>query len=242
MASAGSPSEVLQEVVAAHERGFEWFKLKVGDDVDEAVTLTRAVRESLPAAHVYVDPNQQLRGHAYVDFVRACRDLNLAFMEEPLPWRNNPAREALFAQAGLPVLADESVETLGCAIPQIESGPAQLISLKPPRLGVTATRFLAELAAHHQKQPWIGSHAETDLGALACAHLVGGFQAFTGPSELAFYQTLAGSLLAEPIDRGGAVIHLGEEPGLGLDLDEAALERWCVSRRTTHAGLGTEVA
>lgn len=234
MASAGEQNEVIEELVAAHERGFRWFKLKIGADIADAVLLTRAVRQRLPDAHLYADPNQQLRGHAYVAFTHACRDLDLEFMEEPLPWCNNPARASLFLQGGLPVLADESVETVERAIPEIEAGPAQLISLKPPRLGVAATRFLADLTAMHQKQPWVGSHAETDLGALLCAHLVGGFEPFTGPSELAFYQRLSGSLLAEPIHRSDATIHLTEAPGVGVELDEDALEHWCVTKRITH--------
>lgn len=239
MASAGRREEVVEELMAAHERGFQWFKLKVESDVAAAVKLTRAARQSLPAAHIYVDPNLQLRGHAYVAFTDACRELQLEFMEEPLPWRNNPARAALFAQGALPVLADESVETVARAIPEIEAGPAQLISLKPPRLGVAATRFLADLCAAHQKQPWVGSHAETDLGALSCAHLVGGFGPLTGPSELAFYQRLSGSLLAGQIDRGGAVIQLSDAPGLGIELDEDALAHWCVTRRRTNRGKPT---
>lgn len=230
MTGAGSPATIVEELHEAAGRGFEWFKLKVAADVAEAVAIVRAAREAFPEAHLYVDPNQQL-GNGLFAFVDACRELNLAFLEEPVRWRNSPRRAALLGHTGLPTLADESAETVERACAEIEVGPSDMVSIKPPRLGVANTRLLGDLCRQHHKQAWIGSHAETDLGALACAHLAGGFEAFDAPSELAFYQTLTGSLLRESIDGGGASIMLTEKPGLGVELDEEAVEHWAVERR-----------
>jgi L-alanine-DL-glutamate epimerase-like enolase superfamily enzyme len=223
MTSAGSSKSVIAEATAAQERGFSWFKIKTGHDVAADITLLRDVRIALgEAAHIYADPNEQYNEISYLRLAAATTEVKMAFVEEPIPWRNNPRRGEILSQAGLPLLADESAQTFGRAITEIERGPSALISLKPPRMGFAQTSFLAKMAAAHHKQPWIGSHAETDLGTLLCAHLAAGAAAFAGPAELSFYQRLDGLLLEEPLDVRDAVIHLDERPGIGR---EVSLER-----------------
>lgn len=226
MAGADSVERVRDEVLAAQDRGFSWFKIKTGSDVDDDIKLVRVVRDALgPLAHIFADPNEQYDERAYLRFARECADVAMDFVEEPIAWRNNPRRREVLATAGLPVLADESAQTFARAVTEIESGPSALVSLKPPRNGYSEIRFLARLCAVHAKTPWIGSHAESDLGALLCAHAAAGLAPFTGAAEIAFYQSLDGHLLADTLPHEG-VIRLPDAPGIGKEVDESELERY----------------
>ncbi len=59
MVSFDTPEAMAEEAVAVHERyGVRTFKVKVGREPALDVAATRAIREALPDAELYVDANR----------------------------------------------------------------------------------------------------------------------------------------------------------------------------------------
>ena len=71
MVSFGEPEEMADEAVEVNDRlGVTTFKVKVGREPALDIAATRAIREALPDADLYVDAN---RGWSYADAVAGRR-------------------------------------------------------------------------------------------------------------------------------------------------------------------------
>ena len=155
-------------------RGFRCFKVKVGQDVDQAMQVLEQLHAALPEARLRVDANAALTA---ADALA----LGMAAERHELPvecWEQPCARLALESMAevaaGLsaPVVADESVASLDDLEKVVRLRAADGVNLKLVKSGgFEGCVAIAQAARRHGLKLMVGAMVETRLGITAAAHL-----------------------------------------------------------------------
>lgn len=214
-----------REILAA---GFEVIKVKVGRpgliDVDHVLAVRALVG---PAVGIRIDGNQGWDLPTAVANIRAMEGANIDYVEQPLPAWDLNSLSRLRRMVNVPICLDESVFDDKDALKAIHADAADYINIKLGKSGGIHTALRIEaVAAAAGKRCMIGCFGESRLALTAAAHL-----AMARPN-IAFYDLDSAYQFTDDPVIGGLVydtseagrIRLGEAPGLGARIDEAALE------------------
>ncbi len=206
--SIAAPEEMAR--MAAQVVDYSVIKVKLGSDDD--VARIAAIREARPDARLYVDANA---GWAPEEAVRRVRDLEpygLDLIEQPVPTHDIGGMGYVQAHTEVPVVADESVQTLD-DVEKLAAAGVQGINLKLMKVGGLAPCLrLLRRARELGLRVMLGCMVETSLGVTAMANLAG----------LADWLDLDAPLLIanDPFDGLSydqhARIQLPDRPGIGV--------------------------
>src|ERR671930_11339 len=131
MVSFDTPEAMADDAVAVHERlGVRTFKVKVGRPPALDIAATRAIREALPDAELYVDAN---RGWTYEDAVRAGDELvalGVRAIEEPISVDDRAGRLRLADRWPVPIIGDESCISLVHVARALDERAVRAVSVK----------------------------------------------------------------------------------------------------------------
>ena len=220
--AAGPPHELAADASAWRERGFATFKVKLGlgDDAERA----RAVREAIgPDARLRVDANGAWSAHQAVAVLGELEPLGIELAEQPTATVREMA--AVAAATPIPIAADESVTTAKEAEKAVRAGACRLATVKLSKVGGIgpAAGIAAELPVY------LSSALDGPVGIAAAAHAA---QALYRDHEdpglahgLATQELFAGTIASVACELREGFLHLPEGPGLGVEIDEQALER-----------------
>jgi L-alanine-DL-glutamate epimerase-like enolase superfamily enzyme len=232
-----------ESALAARQAGFRAMKVRVArDGLAEGLAAVTAIREALGAdVSIMVDLNQAWRMPGDIApaldlasvrrFAAALAELDVLWLEEPLPGHDLAGSRMLREGVGIRVAGGEMVRTFAELVAMVE---ADALDVYQPdvvlAVGMSRARTLAELAQLRHR--WFTPHTWTNgLGLLANLHVAAGVGA--GP-YLEFPYDPPGwtpgrrdFFLAEPlaIDADG-YLNVPDAPGLGARIDEAAVRRW----------------
>jgi L-alanine-DL-glutamate epimerase-like enolase superfamily enzyme len=210
---AGETEAVVRDALAWDERGFRTFKLKAGVDGD--VDHVEGVRAALGGdARLRVDANGAWEVDEAVAKLRRMAPLELA--EQPVATLGEMAELRL--RTGVALAADESVESPQQARDAAASCDATTVKLA--KVGGP----LAALEISRWLPVYVSSALDGPVGIAAAAHVA---QALP---DAGLAHGLATSLLfSEAIGSGaeldGPLLGVPDDPGLGVEIDERALER-----------------
>jgi muconate cycloisomerase len=225
-----TPAEDTVEARAKLAEGFRFFKVKVGvKSVDGDIASTLAVRGALgPAIPVCADANcgfSSADARRYLDGARAA---DLLFLEQPLGPHDLKALAALAQTSTVPLGADEGIHSLADVATHAQAG-AGGVSLKLIKLGGMSA---AIEAAHLCERLGLAVNvaakiAESGIASAAAIHLACAVPSVDwGVSLTHFY--LAADIVKEPLRIADGLVALPGRAGLGIDVDEAAVERFTV--------------
>ncbi len=236
-----TPGEMLEEVQEGYEKGFRAFKVRMDwrDYRQDAnpkkdFEIYRACREWLPDdVPLGFDANNGYSVPTAIQQGRRLEELGVAHFEEPLP---------PYDLRGL----RQVVDALNCAISTGEQETSawrfrDLMDLANPDIlqpdilnvgGLSEIMRVYEMAVANNKvimphSPSVGANSVASLHAYSTVtnavrpHEFS--EEFTGPAEQ------VAELFVEPIIPVNGVITLPDRPGLGLEFDDAALERAIVN-------------
>lgn len=213
-----APLRALAERWAAD--GFTTFKLKVGLAGD--VAQVGAMRELLgPDARIRVDANGSWAPPDAAARLRALAAHIIELAEEPVSGLPDLAR--LRGQTSIPLAADESVVTPRDAREAAALRACQYATVKLAKVGgiSAALEIAAELPVY------LSSALEGPVGITAAAHVAQALPAPSAGTGLA-HGLATERLFSETCGRGAAArgpeLLLGDSPGLGVELDDAALQ------------------
>jgi muconate cycloisomerase len=151
-------------------------------------------------------------------------EATVAWFEQPLNRHNLTGLRLLRQQSGLPVMADESCQTLRDAYEVLKQDAADVLNVYVSEAGgLTAAAAIFALASALDVPCIIGSQAEMGIGTAAAAHL--GVAVADLPYACETFGTLryVHDVVAQvPLIENGW-LYPGEGPGLGVTLDPAAL-------------------
>ena len=185
-------------------------KLKLGSDDDEA--HVRAVREARPDAKLCVDANAGWTVEEAIAHLKWLEKYGIELIEQPLPRDQHAALGEVQKRTPIPVVADESVQTMN-DIELLGAAGVRGMNLKIMKVGgVLPGLAMIRRARELGMKVMLGCMIESSIGITAAAHLAG----------LADWLDLDAPLLItnDPFDgvryNDRARITLPDRPGIGV--------------------------
>lgn len=243
-----SMADDIAVMIAEAKRAVDEFGIKVlclkaagrggwRQDVRNFEAVRKAVGDEIV---IGVDPNTGWTFPDTIAYLQAVRPLDLGYLEQPTERRDLRALAEIRMKAdGVPVMADESLFTLADAFALAEARAVDVFCIKHYKVGgLYAARKIAAVAEAANTQLNCGGLAVlSQLEAAASSHFCAAIPAkrMFGAAEFAFALNTVGPdpLVPEPsvVLKDGAV-KVPTKPGLGIDVDEAALARHTIHHVT----------
>jgi L-alanine-DL-glutamate epimerase-like enolase superfamily enzyme len=210
-------------------RGIRALKVKLWRHSIDDVTLVRDIRNAVGNdVLIYVDANHSYTEDEARTLLPQLAAYDVALVEDPC----NVSAERLAGLSralAIPILAEIPIDSLAAAERYVELRAAGALSVHVRRTGITETLKIVALCARAGLPAIVGTDLESSLGALARVHLRTAVPSLEPwPSEIAFFERLAGDVLAEPLAVVDGAIALPDKPGFGASIDEAKLQRFRV--------------
>lgn len=184
-----------------------------------------AVRQAVgPAVRLLVDCHGRFTVAAAIKLARALEPYDLYAFEDPVPPEDLGAYPKVRARIGIPVMGSERLNT--------KSHFRQLldidgVDIAQPDLmycgGITEARKIAAIADTYHV-PLSMHNTKGPVGIAAAAHLMAAVPN-AAPMEYVSDIPWRDEILTEPLRVEDGCLLLGEEPGLGVELDMAGVER-----------------
>jgi muconate cycloisomerase len=228
-----SPDEMAQDALAGKAAGYQAIKLKVGRRLEDDLAAVRAVIVAVGADRpLRLDANA-----AWSSIAEAGRAMTalaavapVAWFEQPLARRNLEGLRTLRQRTALPVMVDESLQTLRDAYDVARAEAADVFNVYVVEAGglMAAAEILA-FAASLEIPCILGSQAEMGIGTAACAHL--GVAAPNLPYACETFGPLryVRDIIDPPLVFKDGYLTPPEGPGLGVHLNQDALREMSVS-------------
>jgi muconate cycloisomerase len=230
--SGQPPAQAAEIAQWALGQGFRAMKVKVGLPGEDDFARVSAVREVVgPDTKLGVDANGGWGDPATaIAAIERLKVLGIAFAEQPV-WAGDPAEMAAVRHAaGVPIIADESLYSLADARQLARAGACEVFSVYIGKAGgIGPARAIADFALGQGIACTIGSNLELGVGSAAMIHLG---LAHRGIVPDAFPCDIIGpfyyedEILTEPLRLGSGRACATDRPGLGVELDEAKVERY----------------
>lgn len=227
-----------EPIAAAVEEGFTAAKIKIGRSIDEDVERTRVAREELGEdAFLMVDVNGNYRPDQAIRLADALAPYDVTWLEEPVPPEDVAGYRTVRSAVDVPIAGGEAVygrfdfETLldERAVDVVQPDVCKCGGLSEARLiaGMATTANVA-VSAHC----WTGA---VGLAAtLQYAATLPRYPHLTNEPEPHFFEVdradnaLREDIVEEPLDPAGGTLSVPDDPGLGVEVDRDALERYRV--------------
>lgn len=227
-----TPEQDVEEAQGKEREGFRFFKLKIGTKKPaEEIAATLALRAALgPELPLCADANGGLLLADACVYVERTRAAELLFVEQPLDAHDLDGLVALTRMSPVPIGADEGIHSLSDIEAHAQRG-AGGVSLKLIKLGGMSTALeAAHLCARLGLSLNIAAKiAESSVATAAAVHLACAAPSVNwGVSLTHFY--LAADLVRESLALRDGTVALPAAPGLGVEVDEVAVERMRVDR------------
>jgi len=223
-----------QDIAEAHAKeaeGFHFFKLKVGTkpittEIQTALSLRNALGPAFPLC---ADANCGLTLDDARRYLEATRTADLMFLEQPLGATDLTGFAELARTAPIPIGVDEGIHSAADIGAHAGAG-AGGVSLKLIKLGgIMAALDAAALCQRLDLRINVAAKiAESSIGTAAAVHLAcAAPNVDWGVSLTHFY--LAEDVVKQPLRLGDGAVALPTGPGLGIEVDEAAVARFRVT-------------
>jgi muconate cycloisomerase len=191
------------------------------------------VREAVgPGVRLGVDANGGWSPPVAVATIRRLYEYDIFFVEQPVAPLDVAWIAEVRRQVEIPVMADESVYTVHDAMALARAGAADALSIYVGKSGgIGPARDIASVAKAAGLTCTVGSNLELGVASATMIHLAlatPGIGAEEFPCDIIgplFYEA---ELLAEPLQIGGGQARAPERPGLGVELNEEAVEQFRV--------------
>jgi o-succinylbenzoate synthase len=221
--SAAEPAAVAEDALRWAAEGFSTFKLKLGagDDVGQV----RAVREAIgPNARIRVDANAAWDVETAKQRLAALEPLDVELAEQPVATLEEAVEVA--GATSIPIAGDESVGSRADAERAVAMGACGLAGLKLSKVGgPEAAIEIAEILPS-----FLSSALDGPVGIAAAAQVaqtLGGVAGAEGAGlahGLATQRLFASTIAAVQCELRNGMLEPPEGPGLGVEIDEAALD------------------
>jgi o-succinylbenzoate synthase len=164
------------------------------------------------------------------DLLKRLDEFNLLLIEQPINEEDVLGHAKLADYIETPVCLDESIVSADIARDAIELGAAEIINIKPSRVGgYIESRKIHDVSVAAGVPVWCGGMLETGIGRaanLALAALPG----FTLPGDTSASSRYFETDLTEPFVLVDGHISVPTGPGIGIDPIPEIIERFAVSR------------
>lgn len=219
------PDVMRSEAERAVEMGFVAHKIKrrpLYDVVEQIEAMSEVIHDDY---QIEIDSNTTLRTPART--VALARNLerfpNVVALEEPIPQDNVAGYRHLRASQHLPILVDRPDIHGPGYWRAITSGMCD--GLKIGTYGVNHIRQNATLAEEGGHIPFFSDSGGLGIGCTFLIHILATIRNATLPHSLAVYRTEQ-NVTSNLMEINDGYVHLPDGPGLGVELDEDAIDNY----------------
>ncbi|MFO1162464.1 MAG: mandelate racemase/muconate lactonizing enzyme family protein [Reyranellaceae bacterium] len=236
---SGDPDRQLEHMLAeAAGHPYAGAKIKIGRGIKSDVARVKLARETLgPDKLLMVDINGAYTADVALECARAIEPYGIHWIEEPLPPGDLRGYAELRQRSPIPLAAGEAHHTVRDFRALIDGRCVDIVQPSIPGTGgLTEARRIATLA--HAQNLRVAPHAWGGAVGLATAcHFIAALPATPHtdhpPHPLMLEYDMSDNelrtrLLATPLRLEAGHVLLPDGPGLGVDLDPDAVERYRV--------------
>jgi D-galactarolactone cycloisomerase len=224
------PAKVAARARAFADQGFHGVKIKVGFDLEQDIRIARAVRQELGKEFIVMtDANQGYSLDVGLKAAAAFAECGAFWLEEPLFVEDIEGHATLRERGKVPIAVGENLHTYYAFENFIVRGAVDFIQPDVARAGgITEIRRITSLAAKHNVP--VSFHTWGDAVALAASvHLSAALKDCIVMELDYTYNPLREELLREPFKVENRYLLPPEKPGLGIELNQEALQRFAFS-------------
>lgn len=227
-----SPAEQAQIVEEHLEKGFtaikirmDWgYRVDVDPDKDWAMfqACKRLTGDRVPLSF---DANNGYSVSTAIQQGRRFESLGIYHFEEPVMVDDYAGYAAVAHALDVPVSAGEHEYTRWQFRDLIERGQVDIIQPDIVKCGgISEMRKIAALGEAHHKH-FVPHQTQPTIGTAANLHFIASLRDATRPQEFTGVNERLNDLFEEPLEFKDGFITVPSKPGLGLELDEAALKK-----------------
>jgi D-galactarolactone cycloisomerase len=218
---------VVKRALAFAEQGFKGVKLKLGFDFAQDMERVRAVRDAVGKNFpIMTDANMGYEIDAALRAAEVLEECGVSWLEEPLFVEDIEGHAKLKAGSKVPIALGENLHTRYAFEQFIARGAVDILQPDVARAGgITEVRRIGSLAAAHGLP--ISLHTWGDAVALAASlHLSAAVENSIVMELDCTANPLRTELLTEPLEARRGWMQPPDGPGLGIELNPNALERY----------------
>jgi len=223
----------LDGIGRAFDGGYGRVELKFRPGWD--VHMLNLVRQNFPSQRIHIDVEGDLRLE-HMEMLCRLDDFCLAMIEQPLAPDDLVGHAMVQETIRTPLCLDESIASTQQADMALELQSAKYINLKPGRVGGLTPAVAIHNACHDRCVPcWVGATPQSAIGARIGLALAAKTNCVY-PADYQVSQEMFEADLAEPPaavrdpSDGMLRVPLWSEPGIGVEPDQAVLERYCLAK------------
>jgi O-succinylbenzoate synthase len=169
------------------------------------------------------------------DLLKRLDEFNLLLIEQPINEEDVLGHAKLADYIETPVCLDESIISADIARDAIELGAAEIINIKPSRVGgYIESKKIHDVSVAAGIPVWCGGMLETGIGRAANLALAA-MPGFTLPGDTSASSRYFETDLTEPFVLVDGHISVPTGPGIGIDPIPEIIERFAVSREWVRA-------
>lgn len=227
---------IAEPIERAVAEGFTAAKIKIGSGFEADVERVRTARELLGGdAALMVDMNGNYRPRQAIKTARAIEEYDVAWIEEPVPPENESGYREVKNRIDTPIAAGEAHYGRFAFKRLVDD---RLVDVVQPNMGrcggLSEARLIADMATTENVavRPHVWNSAVGVAAAVQFAASVSPYphtRNVPEPMMLEFDRSenpLRSEILETPFDPTGGTLDVPQEPGLGISVDERAVERY----------------
>jgi muconate cycloisomerase len=236
-----TPEESAADVLNAKAAGYDGCMIKIGGpDYKLDAARTIAVREAVGKEYpLIVDANQGWDVDTAIRYAKLIKDCDILFFEQPVQSWDVDGMAKVHRTIDIPLSADEGVMTLQDAKHLVQKDAVDIFSIKVTKNGgIQPAKAICEYADANGIGVFFNSMIEEGITqaaslqiAATCTNIVTTIgHAFFSPYRLdgdicSYYQQV------KPQE---GKVRITDRPGLGIDVEEAAMDKYRVNRVTVE--------
>jgi L-Ala-D/L-Glu epimerase len=225
--SIDEPDVMAMNALKRKHEGYPVIKVKLGQDKKSDVARIKAIRKAIgKKIPLRIDANQGWNQKIAIKTLRALKDYNIQFCEEPIPRWDFINLRKVKKSSPIPIMADESCSDHHDARTLIALGACDMFNLKLGKSsGLLKALRIVRLAEHQNMKMQVGGFMESKIGVTANAHLAlcsKNILHCDFDTPLMFAEDpVTGGVIYQP----NGIVEVPDLPGLGASIGNERLDK-----------------
>jgi muconate cycloisomerase len=218
--TGGTAAEVEDSLQEAAEREYQSCNVKVGGAMDWDAQLCEMVQNAFPDGFLWADANGGFPPHEAHQRLHSLVNAGVDLLEQPVAPDRPDVAAQITAVAPIPIALDESISGPVPLLTMIKQDALTAFTFKVTRTGgLWPSRICASLADTAGFMLVCSGLTECSVAFAASIHLSAAW-GVSHPCALNGPQFLTDDIAASSLPRDGDAVLIGDDPGLGIEVDE----------------------
>ncbi len=211
-----------------YEQGIRTFRLKLGRNIQDDIEIISRTRETLGNdVRIRVDYNQAYSPPEAVRAIKAIEPFGIDLVEQPVAATNYPGMTYVQKHVNTPVMSHEGCFSLQDIVTLVKMGGINVIGLNSERPGGVTNMLRAIAFAEMEGMGTVLHNQPLGIASAMHIHIAAAKHYSLGHSIELFGQIMMeNDLIKDPINYDNGMATVPDGPGWGVELDEAALEKY----------------